>query len=70
MQDREKDPVLEALEDCRTRLETLKRGDQLTRQAGPAFAELGERVDAVLEDRRRLSDRRASARPGGERRTR
>jgi hypothetical protein len=68
MHDHKKDPVLEALEDCRTRLEALKLDEQLTQQAGPAFAELGERVDAVLEERRSLGDRRASARPGGQRR--
>jgi hypothetical protein len=69
MQDPEHDPILEALENCRVRLEKLKLGEQLTEQAGPTFAELGQRVDAVLEERRTNSDRRGLPRRSAERRS-
>ena len=59
----EKDPVTEALADAEAKLQKLKSQDQLvTEEAREVFAELGTRVDAVLEERRSGRDRRATRR--------
>ena len=58
----EKDPVTEALADAEAKLQKLKSQDQLVTDAREVFAELGSRVDAVLEERRSGRERRANAR--------
>ena len=58
----DKDPVSEALADAEAKLRKLKSNDQLATEARAVFAELGSRVDAVLEERRSGRDRRASIR--------
>lgn len=60
----DKDPVIEALADAEAKLQKLKSRDQLTADAQQVFAELGSRVDAVLEERRGGADRRSAARAG------
>ena len=57
-----KDPVTEALADAEAKLQKLKSRDQLTADAREVFAELGLRVDAVLEERRTGTDRRTARR--------
>ena len=59
----EQDPVAEALADAEAKLEKLKSSDQLATDAQKVFAELGSRIDAVLEERRTGRDRRAARRP-------
>lgn len=59
----DKDPITEALADAEARLRRLSR-EQLTVEAQEVFAELGVRVDAVLEERRTGIDRRITPRPG------
>jgi hypothetical protein len=58
----DKDPVAEALADAEAKLKRLKSKDQLSTEARAVFAELGSRVDAVLEERRSGRDRRARIR--------
>ena len=58
----EHDPVAEALADAEKKLEKLKSSDQLASDAQKVFAELGYRVNAVLEERRSGADRRAAPR--------
>ena len=58
----DKDPVTEALADAEAKLKQLKSSDQLSTDARAVFAELGSRVDAVLEERRSGRDRRAAIR--------
>ena len=58
----EKDPVTEALADAEAKLQKLKSQDQLLTEAREVFAELGSRVDAVLEERRSGCDRRSTPR--------
>ena len=58
----EKDPVTEALADAEAKLQKLKSQDQLVTEAQDVFAELGSRVEAVLEERRSGRDRRANPR--------
>ena len=61
----EKDPVTEALAEAEAKLQHLKSRDKLTSSdARRVFAELGSRVDAVLEERRTGADRRSVARHG------
>lgn len=62
MDEDEKDPVTEALADAEAKLQKLKSQDQLVTEAREVFAELGTRVDAVLEERRSGADRRATRR--------
>ena len=59
----DKDPITEALTDAEARLRKLSR-EQLTAEAQEVFAELGVRVEAVLEERRTGIDRRLAPRPG------
>jgi hypothetical protein len=59
----DRDPITEALADAEARLRKLSR-EQLTTEAQEVFAELGVRVDAVLEERRAGIDRRTESRPG------
>ena len=61
----EQDPVTEALADAEAKLEKLKSSDQLAKDAQKIFAELGFRINAVLEERRTGRDRRAAPRPEG-----
>lgn len=56
------DPVTEALAEAEAKLRELKASDQLTAEARHVFAELGTRVDAVIEERRSGRDRRALGR--------
>jgi hypothetical protein len=58
----DKDPVTEALADAEAKLQKLKDNDQLSTDARAVFAELGSRVDAVLEERRSGRERRATLR--------
>lgn len=58
------DPITEALADAEAKLQKLKSRDQLTAEAQRVFAELGFRVDAVLEERRTGGDRRGEPREG------
>lgn len=58
----DKDPVTEALTDAEAKLQKLKSRDQLVTDAREVFAELGSRVDAVLEERRSGRDRRLAPR--------
>lgn len=58
------DPVTEALADAEAKLQKLKSREQRMSDAQEIFAELGSRVEAVLEERRTGRDRRASARKG------
>lgn len=58
----DKDPVTEALTDAEAKLQKLKSRDQLVTDAREVFAELGSRVDAVLEERRSGRDRRSATR--------
>ena len=58
----DKDPVTEALADAEAKLKQLKSDDQLSTDARAVFAELGSRVDAVLEERRSGRERRATIR--------
>lgn len=60
----DRDPITEALADAEAKLQKLKSRDQLTSDARQIFAELGSRVDAVLEERRTGSDRRDAPRTG------
>ena len=61
----DRDPVTEALAEAEAKLQKLKSRDQLTSSdARRVFAELGSRVDAVLEERRTGADRRSVARRG------
>lgn len=62
MDEDEKDPVTEALADAEAKLQKLESQDQLVTEAREVFAELGTRVDAVLEERRSGADRRATRR--------
>ena len=62
MDEDENDPVTEALADAEAKLQKLKSQDQLVTEAREVFAELGTRVDAVLEERRSGRDRRATRR--------
>ena len=64
----QKDPILEALEQCERSLEQLKSDRHLTDHAGDTFAQLGQRVDEVLEERRVLGERRQALRQDGDRR--
>lgn len=66
----EKDPVLEALEQCEKILEQLRSEKHLTDQALNTFAELGHRVNGVLEDRRAGGERRQAPRDNPNRRRR
>ncbi|MEX2663868.1 MAG: hypothetical protein WD227_18200 [Vicinamibacterales bacterium] len=59
----DKDPITQALTDAEAKLRKLSR-EQLTTAAQEVFAELGVRVDAVLEERRTGIDRRITPRPG------
>jgi hypothetical protein len=54
----DKDPVADALADAEAKLRKSKARDQLMSDARQVFAELGSRVDAVLEERRSGRDRR------------
>jgi hypothetical protein len=56
------DPITEALTEAEEKLRQLKSSDQLVTEAQQVFAELGTRVDAVLEERRSGRDRRVAAR--------
>lgn len=56
------DPVTEALTEAEEKLRKLKSSDQLVTEAQQVFAELGTRVDAVLEERRSGRDRRVAPR--------
>ena len=56
------DPITEALTEAEEKLRKLKSSDQLVSEAQQVFAELGTRVDAVLEERRSGRDRRVAAR--------
>ncbi|MBA3641041.1 MAG: hypothetical protein M3451_08365 [Chloroflexota bacterium] len=58
----DKDPVTEALSEAEAKLRRLKLRDQLATEAQHVFAELGTRVDAVLEERRSGRDRRVRPR--------
>ena len=58
----DKDPITEALAEAEAKLRKLKSKDQLANEAQQVFAELGTRVDAVLEERRSGRDRRAQRR--------
>lgn len=60
----DKDPVTEALAEAEAKLEHLKSRDRLATEAQRVFAELGSRVDAVLEERRTGRDRRVAPRAG------
>ena len=60
----DKDPVTEALVDAEAKLQKLKSRDQLATDAREVFAELGSRVEAVLEERRSGQDRRTAQRSG------
>ena len=57
-----KDPVTQALTEAEAKLQKLKSRDQLVTEAREVFAELGSRVDAVLEERRSGRDRRSAPR--------
>lgn len=59
-----KDPITEALAAAEAKLQELKSRDQLTADARQVFAELGSRVEAVLEERRIGGDRRGAPRRG------
>jgi hypothetical protein len=59
----DKDPITEALADAEAKLRKLSR-EQLTAEAQEVFAELGVRVEAVLEERRTGADRRITPRTG------
>ena len=65
----DRDPITEALANAEARLRKLSR-EQLTTEAEEIFAELGVRVDAVLEERRTGIDRRIKSRPGAPERRR
>ena len=65
---KEKDPILEALEQCERSLEQLSSANSLTDQARDTFAQLGQRVDAVLEERRVSGERRHEKRSDPDRR--
>jgi hypothetical protein len=56
------DPITEALTEAEEKLRKLKSSDQLVTEAQQVFAELGTRVDAVLEERRSGRDRRVAPR--------
>jgi hypothetical protein len=56
------DPITEALTEAEEKLRKLKSSDQLVTEAQQVFAELGSRVDAVLEERRSGRDRRVNPR--------
>lgn len=56
------DPITEALTEAEEKLRKLKSSDQLVTEAQQVFAELGSRVDAVLEERRSGRDRRVAPR--------
>ena len=58
----DKDPVTKALTEAEAKLQKLKSRDQLVTEAREVFAELGSRVDAVLEERRSGLDRRSAPR--------
>ncbi len=58
----DKDPVTEALTEAEAKLRKLQSSDQLAAEAQQIFAELGTRVDAVLEERRSGRDRRVTPR--------
>lgn len=59
----DKDPVAEALAEAEAKLRKLSR-DQLSAEAQAVFAELGLRVEGVLEERRTGRERRAASRAG------
>jgi hypothetical protein len=59
----DKDPITEALTEAEARLRELSR-EQLATAAQDVFAELGVRVEAVLEERRTDIDRRIRPRRG------
>jgi len=65
----DKDPIIEALADAEAKLRKLPR-EQLMAEAPDVFAELGVRVEAVLEERRLGIDRRTSTRREGQERRR
>ncbi len=58
----DKDPVTEALTEAEAKLRKLQSSDQLAAEAQQIFAELGTRVDAVIEERRSGRDRRVTPR--------
>jgi hypothetical protein len=62
------DAVLEALKTCQRRLRQLKAGRQLVDQAEGTFSELADTVERVVEERRKLADRRRERRATPERR--
>lgn len=64
----EHDPVADALADAEAKLEKLRSSDQPASEAQQIFAELGVRINAVLQERRTGNDRRATPRPDPERR--
>jgi hypothetical protein len=59
----DRDPITEALTDAEAKLRKLSR-EQRTTGAQEVFAELGVRLEAVLEERRTGLDRRIEPRPG------
>lgn len=60
----DQDPIMDALADAEAKLQRLKSVNQLTTDAQRIFAELGLRVDAVLQERRSGTDRRGELRTG------
>jgi hypothetical protein len=58
----DKDPVTAALTEAEAKLRKLELRDQLSTEAQHVFAELGTRVDAVIEERRSGRDRRVRPR--------
>ena len=66
---RDREAIVEALQDCEHQVDQLKRENRLLRDASRTFGALAERLNATLEtERRRNSDRRAQPRPTEDRR--
>jgi hypothetical protein len=62
-----RDEITRVLQECETTLRTLAEQQRLSTGALDAFARLSQTVRQEME-RRRNADRRAAARPGGDRR--
>ena len=62
-----RDEITRVLQECETTLRTLAEQQRLSTGALDAFARLSRTVRQEME-RRRNADRRAAARPGGDRR--
>jgi hypothetical protein len=67
--ERNREAIAEALDECEHQVDQLKRENKLLRDASRTFGALAERLNATLAtERRHNSDRRSQPRPTEDRR--